>query len=55
MLGVRAGELIHGFRAEHLMGDKAYDADRLLADILASGGQPVIPPRSNRVSSSAWR
>lgn len=30
------------------MADKGYDADRLLADIIQSGAQPVIPPKSNR-------
>jgi len=32
------------------MADKGYDADQLLADILQSGAQPVIPPKSNRTN-----
>ena len=36
------------------MADKAYDADQLLADILASGAQPVIPPKRNRVNPQTY-
>ncbi len=46
----RAGELISGFKAEHVFADKGYDADQLLADIVASGAQPVIPAKSNRTN-----
>ena len=31
-----------------LIGDKAYDSDKLIAQIEAQGATPVIPPRKNR-------
>jgi transposase len=33
---------------EHVIADRAYDSDDLLAFILEQGAIPVIPPRKNR-------
>jgi transposase len=41
-------ELIQGSQAEKMIADKAYDSDRLIAQIEAQGATPVIPPRQNR-------
>lgn len=40
--------LIDGIAAEHLLADKGYDSDAIVAAALARGINPVIPPRSNR-------
>ena len=34
--------------AEHLLADKGYDTDAIVAQALAQGMMPIIPPRSNR-------
>ena len=34
--------------AEHLLADKGYDSDQIVAAASARGINPVIPPRSNR-------
>jgi transposase len=45
-------ELIQGCQAEKVIADKAYDSDKLIAQIQAQGATPVIPPRQNRTE---WR
>jgi len=40
--------LIQGFPAEHLLADKGYDSDAIVAAALANGINPVIPPKCNR-------
>jgi transposase len=46
---VTQGEaLVSGWGAEHVIADKGYDSDKLIAAIEASGAAAVIPPRSNR-------
>ena len=40
--------LIDGMEAAHLLADKGYDSDAIVAAALARGINPVIPPRSNR-------
>ena len=40
--------LIDGFVAEHLLADKGYDSDEIVAAALARRMNPVIPPRSHR-------
>ena len=40
--------LIDGIAAEHLLADKGYDSDAIVAEAIARGINPVIPPRSNR-------
>lgn len=44
-----ADTLIPSVDAEHLLGDKAYDADNRVLEILAERGiEAVIPPKKNR-------
>ena len=41
--------------SDTLIGDKAYDADERVRDVLAAGGKTgVIPPRSNRKSPAEY-
>ncbi len=40
--------LIDGIEAEHLLADKAYDSNEIVAAALARGIKPVIPPKNNR-------
>ncbi len=40
--------LIDGIEAEHLLADKGYDSNEIVAAALARGINPVIPPKSNR-------
>ncbi len=40
--------LIEGFEAEHLLADKGYDSDEIVAAALSRGMNPVIPPRRHR-------
>ena len=40
--------LIEGIEAEHLLADKGYDSDEIVAAALARNMNPVIPPKSNR-------
>jgi transposase len=35
--------------AEYLLADKGYDTDAIVAQALAQGMIPVIPPKSNRL------
>ena len=41
--------LIEGLTFEAFLGDKAFDNDKLRADLLARGAKAVIPPKRNRV------
>lgn len=41
-------ELIEESQADKVIADKAYDSDKLIAQIEAQGATPVIPPRENR-------
>jgi transposase len=43
-----APDLIQGLRAEMVIADKAYDADKFIALVKDQGSVPVIPARSNR-------
>jgi putative transposase len=46
---IQRGEaLIQGLDADHVLADKAYDADRLRNAIVEAGATPVIPPKRNR-------
>ena len=40
--------LIEGMTAEHLLADKGYDTNAMVAGAAAQGMGVVIPPRSNR-------
>ena len=44
-----AHELITDFRAEHLIADKGYDSDAIIAQAEQQGMKAVIPPRKNRI------
>ena len=44
----RAQALIEGLAPEHVLADKAYDADRFHEAILDTGAEVVIPPKRNR-------
>lgn len=41
-------DLIQGLCADHLLADRAFDADWLRSALDAQGITPVIPPKSNR-------
>ena len=43
--------LIEGIKAEHLLADKAYDTNEIVAGASVRGMNPVIPPKSNRRKS----
>ena len=40
--------LLSGIRAGHVIADKGYDSDKIIAFIQEGGAVAVIPPRSNR-------
>ena len=44
----QAEPLIADYEFEHLIADKAYDADLFLDLVIQRGAVPVIPPRANR-------
>ena len=44
----QAATLIEGLDAEHLLADKGYDSDAVVAQAEAQGMNVVIPPRRNR-------
>ena len=44
----QAGALIAGLAAEHLLADKGYDTNKVLAAARGAGMTPVIPPKRNR-------
>jgi len=43
-----AEELIDYAHGEAVLADKAYDADRIIAELKQRGIQPVIPPNKSR-------
>ena len=46
--------LIDGIAAEHLLADRGYDSNEIVAAATAKGINPVIPPRSNRKEPRAY-
>jgi transposase len=44
----QAGKLIEGFAAEHLIADKGYDSDEIIAHAARQNMQAQIPPRKHR-------
>ena len=47
--------LIHQVEADLLIGDKSYDADARVRQVLtALGKRAVVPPRANRKHPVAW-
>jgi transposase len=49
-----ASDLIDGLAAQHVLADKAYDADHLYRKIIDQGGDPVVPPRRHRKRQHAY-
>ena len=45
-LALRARIIIEGIKAEHLLTDKAYDTNEIVAGASARGMNPVIPPQA---------
>ncbi|GHV57822.1 hypothetical protein FACS189460_5000 [Deltaproteobacteria bacterium] len=43
----QAGRLIEGLDAENLLGDKAYDVDKLIEPAQKAGMSVIIPPKRN--------
>jgi transposase len=44
----QATSLTHGFEAQALLGDKAYDTDAILTEAARRHMVPIIPPKNNR-------
>lgn len=44
-----ASELIEGVKATYILGDKGYDCDAFIEQIIQQGAQPVVPSRSSRL------
>ena len=44
----QAAALIDGIAAEHLLADRGYDTNKVLATARERGMTPVIPPQRNR-------
>ena len=44
----QAADLIADLAAQFLLADRAYDTDAIIAEALAQGMEPVIPPKKNR-------
>ncbi len=40
--------MIAGIKADHLLADRGYDSDAIVAQAKAQGMEAVIPPRKNR-------
>ena len=47
-------ELIKGLRADHMLADRAFDADWLRKSLSDNDITPVIPPRKNRKHPAAY-
>ena len=45
---IQALPLLDGIAAEHLLADRGYDSDAIVAASVARGINSVIPPRRNR-------
>lgn len=43
-----AFRLISGLSADYVLADKAYDAEKFIAQAQSQGAHVVIPPKSNR-------
>ena len=46
----QAVDLLNGQRADAVLADKAYDADLIVEAVREMGAEPVIPPKSNRIT-----
>jgi transposase len=45
---------MEGITAEHLLADRGYDSDAIVAQAEKQGMQPTIPPRKNRTRQRAY-
>jgi transposase len=50
----QASALIKDQRAGFVVADKGYDSDAFVTTITEQGSQPVIPPRSNRLTPRSF-
>jgi transposase len=46
----QAEHLLQGIMADHVLADKGYDSDAIVAYVTATGAQAVIPPKVNRLT-----
>ena len=46
--------MIDGFQMAHLLADKGYDSDVIVASAEKRGAKAVIPPRKNRKEQRAY-
>lgn len=51
---VPAIELIEGLAAEHIIADKAYDADAIVTAVERRGAVAVIPSKRNRLRQRSY-
>ncbi len=50
----QASELIQGCSYQYVIGDKAYDSDAFIAEIVSNDAIAVIPPRKNRTEKRTY-
>ena len=50
----QASELIQGYSYQYVIGDKAYDSDAFIAEIVSNDAIAVIPPRKNRTEQRTY-
>jgi transposase len=50
----QAPALLHDCQANKVIADKAYDSNKVIAQIEARGATPVIPPKKNRQEDRAY-
>ena len=50
----QASKLIIGYSFEYVIGDKAYDSDAFIAEIVSKDAIAVIPPRKSRIQTRTY-
>ena len=50
----QAPDLLKGYSYQSVIGDKAYDSDALIAEIVSNDAIAVIPPRKNRTQTRTY-
>jgi hypothetical protein len=50
----QAGKLIEGFVAAHLIADRGYDSDAIIAQAARQNMKAQIPPRKHRKEQRAY-
>lgn len=48
---IPACEMISGIKADHILADKAYDAEKFICFAQSAGCEIVVPPKSNRIDA----